>query len=179
MFRRLSDALGLGVLVSYASLARLFPGGYVENDLWLGQGRDIVRVMTSFQLLAAAGGVAWRWLHRQAPAAGGLLSYSFWGVGGSEALWLGFLVSSIGWPLSLWFVGSVRDISLAQALLVCAPLWSAGVFSLLMMGGTAEAENVTAAKFLSCWALTNVVAIFDATCWTAVLITKTAHGRGE
>ena len=178
-----SGITGALVLASYAvvlaDVTGFFPlpktftptSGYIDSHYWLGMKSDSIIAIIVLQVLAGVGFVVWEiWLatHGDYTFPNSILSTLAFRI----ILIQVFLWASFAWPFLTYFY--MHDQTLSRAILACVPLWIAALATIIMIGGTFEAQAPPHA-ILSILFFGLVVVLADGVGWAAVCIKTTLN----
>lgn len=168
---------GLAIMISYAIVLANFGGffplpdsmtssSYFDSPYWLGLPRNSAAAVTVLQLFAALGYFMWIfWIVQAESIENSILSTRM----ARLLLLQGFLISSVIWPFTTY--NYVITPTLSTAILASAPLWSAAICMILLIGGTFEAMAPPHAIIGILW-LGMIVVLADGVGWSAVCIKR-------
>lgn len=151
---------GAGVLGSYIRLGMNAKTTYFDSPLWLGLSREVVIMLTCFQILAAIGFITaiGTWLF-STPPSGGVMSRP----GALSCTLAVFMIASIAWALLI-----TRENPPVWA--VALSLITAALTSIVLLAGAAEEHEVRWWILIGLLMFCVVTVLADAVVWNSRFI---------
>lgn len=164
----LPSILGSSVLVSYYMIFSNSEKSYVDSRFWLGMPKHEVQIAVFlYQIPAALGFIRWMLWAYLTGADKGLLTYRFQGILARDWIVNATLVGSLIWPWTLPSHREQQQVSLASRYITGSSLWLSAVSTILLVGGTFEANNVPLLARFGLLSFATVIVLYDGVGWSA------------